>query len=350
MSKQTTKRLTTLFPLNLSHSMLTDIWKCEMYFFRSHCQKLVGATTNPHLIAGNHFAKACEIVRQEYYNNGKSAAEAIMLGTVHIIQAPDTGDSIKSNERLAMCLQRYFNKYPLDGKSKVAQLQDGSHAVEYCFEFDTGIEHPDLPDRTVHYKGKIDAILETTLRDGSIKRSIIDEKTCSSVYRIKGTKLIDLTMEEQAYRADGQLIGYAWSAKQLGLSIQEALIRRVPILKEYEAPFEITIPISDFMLTKWANTTFSKLAEIVEKYKYYKTNLDSYPQDSFYPVYNTNACHSYNKACQYIEGCLNDYGEDILATTHKQMVRTSDMIASIPLEEYIESLQNPEIEQLEKII
>jgi len=123
-------KLDSLFPINFSNSMMQDVWKCELLFFRKYCQKLVNANSkSSDLIAGGHFASGCEIVRKSYFNCGMSIDDAIAEGYNYILDAEDTGDNVKSNERLALTLQKYFKRFPLDSELTPVRLANGEHAI-----------------------------------------------------------------------------------------------------------------------------------------------------------------------------------------------------------------------------
>lgn len=309
----------SLFPINFSYSMLSDLWQCEMFWYRKHCQRLTGMYRSGDLIAGGLFASACEVTRKAYFNDGIDEETAIEMGYEHILCGEDTTDDLKTNERMAYTFKKYFKKFRLESTLTPCKLVDGSHAVEYSFVFDTGIAHPEIEGQNIYFKGKLDGLYERLHQGKGIKRYVLDEKTTKSVRRITGTKLIDMVAEEDEYRTSGQFIGYHWAARQLGVKTESTLIRRVPIGVNFEEAYEIEIPITDFMIENWVKTTFTKIEELVEKYKWIKATDKAIPQDAFYPVYNSN-CNSYRKLCVFADGCIEKYGEQILASRYQQVV------------------------------
>ena len=334
------KQLDSIFPTAFSNSMMSDIWKCEMYFFRSHCQKLVSVNKkSSDLLAGGHFAKGCELVRKAYFNDNLSIDESIELGYNYILDAEDTGDSIKSNERMAVVLEKYFKRFPLDSELTPVKLVNGEHAIEYNFEFDLGIPHPELEGVNLTYKGKLDGLYERRFQDKRTHCYVVDEKTTGQVSRIKGTKLPDLIEEENMYKVEGQFIGYHWAARQLGIMTSGSLIYKVPVLTNHEDAFELTVPINEFMIRQWHHATVSKIEELAEKYKYYKEKQNSLgflPQYAFYPSYTGNSCLAYRRLCAYAEGCKLPEGEEIIASSMKQVVWDSKERKEITLKEYKE--------------
>jgi hypothetical protein len=317
--------------------MMQDLWKCELYWFRKHCQKLsTKEAKNPDLIAGGHIAKACEIVRKSYYNSKLSVDSAIEEGCNYIINASDTGDYTKSNERLALCLQKYFERFPLDDNLIPVKLANGEHAIEYEFAFDLGIEHPDIPGQNLVYKGKLDGLFERVHLGRRVSTHVVDEKSTSSVYRLEGTKLIDLVKEENLYRTEGQFIGYHWAARQLGVQTNSSLIYKIPILKEFEHAFQLEVPITDFLVEIWSTTLVNKIEELKEKYLYHKKS-GLIPHVAFYPALTNSACNSYGRYCMFSEGCKGDRagnGEAILKMQYQQTVWDSEKKKSISLKDY----------------
>lgn len=332
------KTLDSIFPIAFSNTMMSDIWKCELYFFRSHCQKLVSVNKkSSDLLAGGHFAKGCELVRKAYFNENLSIDGSIEKGYNYILDAEDTGDSIKSNERMAVVLEKYFKRFPLDSELTPVKLVNGEHAIEYNFEFDLGIPHPELEGVNLTYKGKLDGLYERRFQGKRTHCYVVDEKTTGQVSRIKGTKLPDLIEEENLYKVDGQFIGYHWAARQLGIQTTGSLIYKVPVLTNHEDAFELNVPITDFMIGHWFTSTVNKIQEITEKYKYFKEKeslIGFSPQYAFYPSYTGNSCLAYRRPCAYTEGCKIPEGEEILMSSMKQVVWDSIERKEVSLSDY----------------
>lgn len=324
----------SIFPINFSNSMLQDVHKCELLFFRKYCQRLTRwEIKNPDLIAGGLFAKGCQIIREAYYNDKISVDEAIERGHNYILESEATGDYLKSNERVAFTLKKYFERYPLNGDLTPVQLQDGTYAIEYAFEFDLGIPHPEIPNQNLIYKGKLDGLYEKTYRGNRIATHVVDEKTTKTVSRLNGTKLVDIVKEEDKYRTDGQFIGYHWAARQLGVNTESSLVYKVPIAKEHEHAICLEIPINQFMIDSWYYSTVGKIRELLEKYRVFKA-LGENPNRTFYPTYDGYACMSYNSSCNFTEGCRSKDGEEILNSTYQQKVWLSSEQREVSLKEY----------------
>lgn len=316
------KKLDTLFPLTVSNSSLSG--SCEFKYFRSNIQHLHSSIErNGDLLAGGLFAKACELARIAFYDKGVTEEEAVEKAVEYILRAPSTGHAVKTNERVALTFRKYIQSYPLDIEGfKPARLEDGTSAIEYRFELDLGIKHPDYKGRTIKYTGLLDGVFQQ-YHDGQIvKTYVLDEKSTGRVSRVKGTKIVDLEKEADQFRLSSQLIGYSYIMNSLGVKVDHALIRRIPIMNTYEPAFELDILITKYMMERWRSTLQAKVYELVEKYKHFKATKHmetSHPQDSFYPAYGT-ACNAFIRPCVYMQGCIHPRGEELLSTTMEQNV------------------------------
>lgn len=331
----------TLFPIYIRNSYLQTAGVCNLKYFRESIQHLSNGNKSHHLIAGGIFAKGVEIVRKSYFNENLDIETSIELGQEHILTAEDTGDNLKSNERLANVLGKYFHKYPLDRSIKPCALADGTFAIEYCFQFDLGIAHPDIQNQNLIWQGTLDGLYEKTLASGQTKRYIVDEKTCSSLLRLPGTKpdtkIVDIEKECNAFRTNSQFLGYSKAARLLGIKTDGLLIYKIPILTKHEDAIELAIPFTEYEIDLWYNSFIDNLNELVEKYKFYKAK-GCLPAEVFKPVFNGSLCNSWGTPCQFMAGCLSKDGEAILASSFQQIVNASSDNIGIPLDEYKLSL------------
>jgi hypothetical protein len=331
--------LPILFPTTISASSLEDLNKCQMYFFRKHIQHLYSRAPNVDLLAGGQVAKACELIRNAFFNDGLSHADAVEVGVEYILSAEDTGGVIKSNENVAFCVKKYFQTFRPD-ELPACLLADGTHAVEYRFEFDLGIPHPDLPDTNLKFTGRLDYLCEKVELTRT-SRYVLDEKTCSSISRLPGSKTIDYAREVAQYRTYGPLLAYHWAARELGVHTTSSLIRRIPIMKEYEPAYQLEIPVTQWQIDSWYKGTYNLLLDMVEKYKSYKRNFPGTkrsPAELFYMSNTNTACMSYGKPCVYAEGCMSKEGELLLAEKYSQRVYDRDIRQEMLLEDYLRGL------------
>lgn len=320
-----------IFPQTFSHTTMSDVWKCEYYWFRTYCQVLRGAARSPDLIAGGHIATACEITRKAFYFDGVEHDEAVELGKDFILTAEDTGDDLKSNDRVAQVFERYFKKYRMDGNIAPMPLVDGTFAVEYKFSLDLGIPHPDLPDTNICFTGKLDGLFKKKSTFGD-KIYVLDEKTTKSVKRVKGTDTPDYAAEEELYKTSGQFIGYHMAARTLGVKPDGTIVRRLPIMAKPEPCYELVLPINDFIIDRYQTALEAKIGELVEKYKWLKaTGKD--PSQAFFPIYN-EGCNAFSRPCVFKIGCSDRDGEEQIKASFKQVVYDRDKGVEIPLSEY----------------
>jgi hypothetical protein len=292
--------------------------------------------SNTDLYAGSLFAAACEKTRKAFFDDRMLEDESIALGKELILSSDDTGDDLKSNERLAYVFEKYFTHYPLDKDLTPCELEDGTFAIEYVFDLGTGIAHPDFPDREISFLGRLDFLGERR-ENGKLVRYVVDDKTTKAVRRIPGTKLVDIALEETLESTRGQFMAYIYAARAIGIKdINKALIRRVPILTAYEKPYEIPLTYTTFALDNWFHGTMDKIQEMADRYKWLKAQDDATPTRAFRPVFN-DACNAYNRPCRFKEGCLLKEGESILAQTCEQVVhaRKGDEWENVPLAQFI---------------
>jgi len=312
--------LDTMFPLSFSNSSLAAFWSCEFKGYRGRIQHLRSPReSNGDLLAGGIFASACELARKDFYNHNLSQEEATERAVEFILLQPDTGHVVKSNERLALTFKHYMRSFPFKHEFRPCKLEDGTHAIEYDFSFDLGIAHPDLPDKNIMFTGKLDGLYERVVNGEVVQRYVLDEKTTGRIARVSGTKVVDLEKEADAFRASSQMIGYSVAAKSIGIKVNSALIRKVPLLTTHEPAFELEIPITKYMMDSWLAATYEKVRELIEKYKYLRDNPDIDANRIFLPSYG-GACNAWGRSCQFMEGCLTKEGETMLSMVNVQAI------------------------------
>jgi len=338
-----TYKLDTLFPVNFSATMLEDLSKCKLYFFRKHIQRLGrNSDRNPDLVAGGLFASACEVTRKAYFNDDLTMNEAIELGEELILTGENVEDTLKSNERVAYTFVKYWKRFPLDSTVfRPVQLTDGTYAIEYPFLFDLGIPHPDIVGQNICFTGKLDGIYNFFSGGRATKLVLTDEKTCKSVFRLPNSKMIDLEKEARMYKTSGQFLSYIWAVRQLinngmlntNLNLEELIVNRVPITKEYEPAFQLNIPMTEWQTDMFGITLINKIKDMLAAYQFYKTN-NYLPFVSFEPALTSHSCNSYSRPCSYGIGCESIYGEENLESNFNQIVWDKEKRIEVNLTEY----------------
>lgn len=336
--------LDTLFPLNFSSSSITVLHSCKYKFFRMYVQHLQGeGSKSHHLHAGGLFAKACELTRKAIYDDKLPEIKAIALGKDSILQAETILDGIKTNERVAIVFEKYFEHFS-SSYMIPATLIDDTHAIEYQFELDTGIQHPDMPDRNILFTGKLDFV-GVEFINGDPVYYVVDDKTTSSVYRLPGTKIPDINKIKAEYICRGQFIGYVYACHKLGIPVTKVKVRKIPIASSYEESFEFDVECSQFMVDRWEKSTFSLIEETVERYRWLKDTLSKKDTDTeanasaFPPVYN-EACYSWGLSCPYSVGCTEKEGDEILEITMGQYLSYPLVEERTSLKDFLMRLKN----------
>jgi hypothetical protein len=314
----------TLFPLIISNTDLSTWSNCELRFFRERCQNYRKSSFNIDLSAGGCFAKGLETVRKMYYNEKLSAETAVETGyhtvidDLHELMAKAGADTevLKSPERMGLALKEYFRRFPLDMEEVVpAELEDGSYAIEHKMTAELPILHPELNVPLI-FKGKLDMFAKAMGRT-----YIVDEKTTKAITGNTADLLA----------TSGQFLGYAWLARQKGIVVVGAKIRKVAIqVKEIKVE-EFEVPITDYMIDLWYKATLSKVQTMVDKYKETMQGTDF--KDSFVPDYQ-HGCTSFFKPCPFQDGCKSKYGESFIETNFSQLVWDSENRQEIPLADY----------------
>lgn len=311
----------TIFPLIISDTDLTLWSECELRWFRARCQCLTRTEFNVDLTAGGAFASGMESVRKAYYNDKLPAREAIDLGKATILTLMHSqnvsDDELKSPERMAFALEKYFKEFPLEDEDIIpAQLEDGSFAIEHKLTAELPILHPVYKIPLI-FKGKLDLLAQRMNR-----LTLVDEKT---------TKQISSNLDS-LLATEGQFIGYAWLARQHGITISAAEIRKIAIQKTDIKFKAFDVPITDFMIGAWEQAFLTKVKNMVLKYLMVTENPDKF-KDYFVPDYKLG-CTAYFKACPFQDGCTTKFGESFIETNFTQMVWNSETRMTVPLTEF----------------
>lgn len=329
--------LPTLFPESFSPSTLEDLARCEFFFFRKHIQRFIGFPRSHHLIAGGLVAKACEMVRKDYYLNKLSLQEALLNVEEFILGSEDTGSFEKSNEDVVRVIKNYFRKYPLNDYFVPIPLPDGSICVEYKFHFDLGIKHPEL-DKNILFTGILDLLGQIDIPGIGKQTIIVDEKTTTKIARKPNSKLVDIEKEETYFVSSGQFMAYVKACNLLGINIDAVVVRRIPFNKDYEEPFEFTIPVSKYSSNTWFISLIAKIEHLKEQYlKYINDNRDL-PELYFFQDFAPVSCNAYFSICPFLNGCIYKEKEKALDNILIQGIMDKETREIIPLTEYRKSL------------
>jgi hypothetical protein len=217
---------------------------------------------------------------------------------------------------MGLALKEYFRRFPLDMEEVVpAELEDGSYAIEHKMTTELPILHPELGVPLI-FKGKLDMFAKAMGRT-----YIVDEKTTKAITGNTADLLA----------TSGQFLGYAWLAREKGIVVVGAKIRKVAIQVREIKVEEFEVPITDYMIDLWYKATLSKVQTMVDKYKETMQGTDF--KESFIPDYQ-HGCTSFFRPCPFQDGCKSKYGENFIESNFQQLAYDSQNRQEIPLADY----------------
>ena len=310
----------TMFPIFISNTDLSLWSECELKWFRSRCQMLRKYAFNIDLTAGGAFASAIEFARKNYYNEGRTAEEAVDISydfILELLHEQELQDELKSPERMALAVKDYFKHFPLDtDEVQPVKLKSGSHAIEHKFTLELPINHPELGVPLI-FKGKLD-MLGTYMG----RTWIVDEKTCKAIPRTQGALLA----------MSGQFVGYAWAARELGIPIQGVLVRKVAIQKAGNKIEQFEVPITDFMIDLWYDSMIKKVTQMVFNYLEVIQGRHTF-KEAFLADFQSG-CTAYFKPCAFREGCSSKHGEGFIQAEFDQIAWNYETKEEVSLEAF----------------
>jgi len=292
--------LTPQFPQVLDSTILSTYLACPQKWYYRHCLGLTSVETSPDLHAGACFARALEVTRRAYYDNGRDAAAAIDLGCGALIEAwgdyEPPSNNPKTLDRMLGALDYYFQQWPLDDRRLPVPVElNGRAAVECTFALpiaDSAKEylHPETGEPLL-FAGRYDMFAQ----DSTGKRYIVDEKT---------TKALGASWPQQ-WRLRGQFTAYAWAAREYGTPADTILIRGVCIQKTQYRHAEAIVYRSSLDISRWHEMLIRTVPAMIETYR-------SAPAQLPLRVYS-DACSSYG-GCQFADLCAAKYAEQWYST------------------------------------
>jgi hypothetical protein len=327
MSNELKQAAPTLFPLIISNSTLSSWSNCQLKFYREYCQNYRKAGFNIDLSAGGQFAKGLETTRKMYYNDGLEAVEAIEAGYYSVVEGLHAEmkacnaatDVLKSPERMGLALKEYFRTFPLESEEVIpAKLEDGTYAIEHKMTVELPIKHPELGVPLI-FKGKLDMFAKHMGRT-----YIVDEKTTKAIT----SNTADLLA------TSGQFIGYAWLARELGICVSGAKIRKIAIQVKANKVEEFEVPITDYQIDMWYKSMIFNVNCMVDSYK---ATMDGFGGTDFKDYFNPDfqhGCTSFFRPCQFQDGCKSKYGESFIESNFTQKCWDSETRTEVSLVEF----------------
>ena len=270
------------FPKILDSTMIASFRSCPQKFFREYMEHWKPNVPSVHLHAGGAYAKGLETAREAFYQDGKTAEEAMAEGLRALLtfygsfECPP--DSAKSAERMAGAFEYYFTQYPLGADEAIPiTLSSGKRGIEFSFAEPTDATHPVSGDPLL-YVGRMDMICDYA---GGVFG--LDDKTTSSLGS-SWSKQWDMR---------SQFTGYCWGAGRAGIPLQGFLVRGVSILKtKYDTQQALTYR-PQWMIDRW----YDQLMKDIERMKaMWQAQEWDYDLD--------HACTEYS-GCVFRQPCLS---------------------------------------------
>lgn len=219
---------------------------------------LAAGEVSIHLHAGAAFAKALEITRREYFDNGKDFDTALAFGAAALFRAygniePSPKYTAKSARNLVGALKYYFECWPItEIITPWKPAATGKHAIEFSFAVPIpGVLHPQTQTPLL-YSGRFDmiGIHENALLLGE------DDKTTSSL----GEQWFN------HWRLSNQIIGYVWGAQQHNIPLAGFSIRGISLLKTAYGNASATVLISPWQVERWVENLITTVRSMILSY------------------------------------------------------------------------------------
>lgn len=302
---------TLTFPDKVDSSMLTSFRSCPTKFHWNFIRNLNPPGRSVHLVAGGALAAGLEAYRKVAFAHPEldplvSAWRAFNAEWGDYI-APD--DSPKDYLSVWTALEEYVVQFP--PRSDVIQPlrnADGSPTVEFTFAIPLPIPHP-ITGAPILFVGRFDLLGIYGADYGSFP-CILDEKT---------TYTLGPSWARQ-WKMRGQFLGYLWALRQLGHTVNHAIVRGIGIQKR-EIKFLTHIEqFPPFMIDRWER----ELQITISSMLFYFHQLS---EQVLPPMNFGDSCSSYG-GCAYMDLCT---AHDPEQWVDQYTTRTWDPLAKQPL-------------------
>jgi len=283
------------FPLVFDNTMLSDYRTCPKKFMWAYIRGIRPKVPAVDLHAGIAFAKGLEIARRSHFVEGLSPSRALEEGLLAAWRAygtfePPPQKEHKNRLQVGRALISYLNHYPMDTDYLKPTTIGPTNAIEFTFAVPVQLKHPQSGEDLI-IAGRCDMIAK--FRDSLY---VVDEKTTSRLGR---------TWSEQ-WPLRSQFRTYVWAAREFGWPAVGAIVRGIALSKTEIRHAEAIIPIQDWMIHQWLETTYQTLKQIKE----------SWTNNRWLPVLG-DACNSYG-GCRYRSLCLKRDPEPWIATNYEE--------------------------------
>ena len=276
------EQLSVTFPEVIDNSMRSAFVACPQRFMWSSLRKLRPVGGNVHLHAGATFAKALEVGRRSFFEEGKPAAQAMadaLRGAYEhwgSFEVPE-GRENKSIENLALALDGYFEQYPLERDPvKPFITPTGKAAVEFSGAFPLDINHPETNNPLLM------AFRFDTLGVYNDSLFVVDEKTASQLGQSWANN----------WTLDSQFTTYCAGARSFGYPVAGAIVRGIGLLKTKITHQQCIIYRPDWVIDRW----------LAQLHRDVKRMIACWKEGYFDYALDKSACASYG-GCAFVRLC-----------------------------------------------
>lgn len=283
------------FPTNIDSTMVTAFRACPRKFFNEFICGLRPRGISIDLHAGACFAHALETVYGEVWINNKDLRSA--LNKAHVVFLNEWGDVVsnkpnspKTKERVWEAVEDYFRTYPPHLDHCKPYFSNGKPTFEFSFAIpleDEKFPRNPVTGDPILYSGRLDML--GAYMDRPVWR---DEKTAGSSAGTNWTEKWSLR---------NQFIGYTWALRELGIPVEEGVVRGVGILKTKIDQAEAIKRYSNELIERWHDQLARDLHRIVDCWN---TNIWDY---NF-----ADSCTAYG-SCIFMTACQSAVPENWLA-------------------------------------
>lgn len=299
--------LTPILPPYMDSTMMSAFRSCPRKFYNEFVLGLRPSGISVDLHAGGAFAHALEVVRKEVHLNHRSLDDALIRANAAFeiywgdFEIPEFKKTNKRPDRVWAAVESYFNQYPPLTDHIQPYYSEGKPTFEFTFaipleptgDLDVGFREGFWPRHPVTkepflYTGRFDMLGEY------LGRPVVeDDKTSGSGHYSGWSEKWDLR---------SQFIGYTWACQQLGLPVEEVVVRGVGIQIRDIAHAEAIKPYSNHLRALWLEQLRRDLWRLVDAWNsgYFDYNLGE-------------SCNAFGN-CMFMQPCQSPDPEPWLKT------------------------------------
>lgn len=279
------------FPLVFDNTLRSAFVECPQRFNWEYMRHYKHLQPSIHLHAGAAWAKALEITRRCFYQDGMNPIDAQAAGLEALIQSygdfPAPPKSNKTLDRMMEAFAYYFRAFPLDSDPVQPYVGKNGPMIEFNFVLPLAddLVHPDTGE-PILYTGRADMIATYA---GAV--SVYDDKT---------TQSLGAQWASQWDRRS-QFTGYAWAAQAFGIPVSQIVVRGIAILKTEINHAQCITVRTPHHIQEWHTQVVRDIRRAIQCYKegYWDLNL-------------SDGCSSYG-GCMFKQPCMSSDPEPWLS-------------------------------------